>query len=406
MSLQSFVAHQVPLPDDTLALALEGYAFIGNRARALGTDVFETRLMLQRTICMFGAEAAQIFYDAEKIQREGAPPSRVQATLFGRGGVQSLDGEAHRTRKQLFTSLLTRESALRMAGLFEHALLAEVPQWTQRTVLFDELQTILAHAVCEWAGVRIDDERRVRDISAMIEGSGGAGPRQWRGRVGRARAEWWIERQIDQIRTTAMPALGVLGTFAKTDLDRRTAAIELLNIIRPTVAVARYIVFVAHALHEFPHAAELVRDDVLVEPFVQEVRRYYPFFPALSGRVRHAFTWHDVAFPEGTRVMLDLYGTNHDPRIWPDPDQFRPERFIGWTGDPFTLIPQGGGDVATGHRCPGELMTIELMKTAVRLFTRRLRFDVPAQDLTISLARIPALPASRFVIENLRLNGG
>jgi fatty-acid peroxygenase len=404
MSLQSFVAHQVHLPDDTLALALEGYAFIGNRCRALDTDVFETRIMLQRTICMLGADAARIFYDGERMQREGAAPLRLQATLFGRGGVQSLDGEAHHVRKQLFTSVLTRDSVTRLTGLFEHALVSATPRWAERTVLFDAMQDLLCHVVCEWVGIRIDDERRVRDIAAMIDGSGGAGPRHWRGRVGRARAEWWVERQIDQIRTGGGPPLGVLGQFATSSLDRRTAAIELLNVIRPTVAVARYITFVAHALHEFPHAAELVRDDACVEPFVHEVRRFYPFFPAVVARVRRAFSWHEIDFVEGTRVVLDIYGTNHDPRVWREPDQFRPERFVRWAGDPFTLIPQGGGDVATGHRCPGELLTIELMKAAVRFFTRRITYAVPPQDLGISLVRMPALPASRFVIEDARLS--
>src|SRR4051794_11223154 len=122
MSLQSLVA-QVHLPDDTIPLALEGYAYIGNRCRALGKDVFETRLMLQRTICMTGTEAARVFYDGERMQREGAAPLRVQATLFGKGGVQSLDGEAHRARKELFTSLLTKESVARMTSLFETMLL-------------------------------------------------------------------------------------------------------------------------------------------------------------------------------------------------------------------------------------------------------------------------------------------
>jgi fatty-acid peroxygenase len=119
----------------------------------------------------------------------------------------------------------------------------------------------------------------------MIEGSGGAGPRHWRGRVGRARADWWIERQIDQMRTNAMPALGVIGQFAKSDLDRRTAAVELLNLIRPTVAVSRYIVFCALALHEFPHTTDLLQAASMFEPFVQEVRRFYPFFPAAVARV-------------------------------------------------------------------------------------------------------------------------
>ena len=403
MSLQSFVAHQVPLPDDTLALALEGYAFIGNRCRAIGTDVFETRFMLQRTICMIGSEAARVFYDGERMQREGAAPLRVQATLFGRGGVQTLDGEIHRRRKQLFMSLLAPESVSRLVGLFEHGLRDSIAHWPVRVPLFDALQDVLARVVCEWAGLRIDDDRRVRDIVAMIEGAGGAGPLHWRGRVGRARAEWWLERQIEEVREARLQPLGALGAFAASDLDRRTAAVELLNVIRPTVAVARYIVFCAHALHEFPHAAELVREEEYLEPFVQEVRRFYPFFPAVAARVHHGFTWPDIDFAEGARVLLDLYGSNHDPRTWPDPDQFRPERFVGWQGDPFTLIPQGAGDTATGHRCPGEQLTIELMKTAVQLFTQRIAYEVPAQDLHISLARMPALPASRFLVENVQL---
>lgn len=403
MSLQSFVAHQVPLPDDTLALALEGYAFIGNRCRALDTDVFETRLLLQRTICMLGVEAARVFYDGERMQREGVTPLRIQASLFGRGGVQSLDGEAHHRRKALFVSLLTPESATRLAGLFEHSLRDAIAHWPVRVQLFDVVQDVLARVVCEWAGVRLDEERRVRDIIAMIDGSGVAGPRHWRGRVGRARAEWWIERQIAEVRDARLQPLGALGVFANSDLDSRTAAVELLDVIRPTVAVARYITFCAHALHEFPHAAELVRDEAYVEPFVQEVRRYYPFFPTVAARVRRSFTWHDVDFAEGTRVLLDLYGSNHDARTWPEPEQFRPERFLGWLGDPFTLIPQGGGDTATGHRCPGEQLTIELMKTAVRLFTHRIAYDVPPQDLHISLARMPTLPASRFIVENVKL---
>lgn len=69
---------------------------------------------------------------------------------------------------------------------------------------------------------------------------------------------------------------------------------------------------------------------------------------------------------------------------------------------PFYLIPQGGGDYNTGHRCAGEWITIEIMKTALHILTTSMTYDVPKQDLRISLSRIPTLPRSRFIISNVR----
>ncbi len=104
-------------------------------------------------------------------------------------------------------------------------------------------------------------------------------------------------------------------------------------------------------------------------------------------------------------MILDAYGTNHDARIWEDPDAFRPDRFRHWSGNAFAFIPQGGGDHYTGHRCAGEWITISLMKRAVRLLTATMTYDVPDQDLHIDLSRMPAIPASRFVIANVRPAG-
>ena len=72
--------------------------------------------------------------------------------------------------------------------------------------------------------------------------------------------------------------------------------------------------------------------------FVQEVRRFFPFFPAVAGRVRETFEWRGYRFDRGTHVMLDLHGTNHDSRVWREPDAFRPERFLQWDGSPSNLF--------------------------------------------------------------------
>lgn len=58
--------------DNTLTMLLEGYHYIPNRRRRFQSDIFQTRLLGQKVICMGGEEAAEIFYDQEKFTRKGA----------------------------------------------------------------------------------------------------------------------------------------------------------------------------------------------------------------------------------------------------------------------------------------------------------------------------------------------
>jgi fatty-acid peroxygenase len=122
----------------------------------------------------------------------------------------------------------------------------------------------------------------------------------------------------------------------------------------------------------------------------------------MGGRALHGFDWHGLRVKKGTWVLFDLYGTNHHPVLWGDPDVFRPERFERWQSSGFDLVPHGGGDHYSGHRCPGESVTGDLVKSALQLFAGEIAYDVPPQDLTVGLRRIPALPASGFVIANVR----
>ena len=55
--------------------------------------------------------------------------------------------------------------------------------------------------------------------------------------------------------------------------------------------------------------------------------------------------------------------------------------------------PTGVGDVATGHRCPGELIAVELLALTLRRLSR-LGATLPDQDLEVDLRRMPTRPAS------------
>ena len=123
--------------------------------------------------------------------------------------------------------------------------------------------------------------------------------------------------------------------------------------------------------------------------FVEEVRRTTPFFPIIGGRARADFHALGHAFRKGDWVLLDLYGTDLHPRIWPEPARFNPDRFLEKTPSAFELIPQGAGDPTVTHRCPGEDLTLALMGAAVRQLSVALTYDVPEQDLSVSRTTIP-----------------
>lgn len=401
-------------------LLREGYEFIPNRCRRLRSDAFETRLMFRRVVCMSGAEAARVFYEPRRFTRRGAIPQTALRSLQDKGSVATLDDSSHRHRKAMFLAMMTPAALARMADAFEAEWRARLPQWTHRSSItfFDEMTAILTRSACAWAGVPLGEreaEARTGEFAAMIDGAGAIGPRNWRGLWRRSRTERWARAVISALRRRQfeLPA----GTPAQIIADHRDpaggllpvhiAAVELINILRPTVAVDRFITFSALALHQHAGLRERLATagDEDVEAFVQEVRRFYPFFPAVGGRVTHAFEWRGHSFSERDWVLLDLYGTNHDPRLWDEPQSFRPERFQGRTPDAFEFIPQGGGEYSNGHRCPGEWMTLALMKRAVRLLSRAMRYEVPRQDLRIPLNRLPTLPNSRLMMTDLQAVG-
>jgi fatty-acid peroxygenase len=313
--------------------------------------------------------------------------------------------------------MMTPPALQRMVEQFRAAWLAAVPLWGERQiVLQDEVSAMLALAAAAWAGMPLDPEQApqlTRQLVAMIEQTGTIGPANWWAHHLRNQAERYWQDRIRSIRSgeTAVPegsAADLIARHRDLDgelLDETIAAVELLNVLRPTVAVARFVTFAALALHHHPQWRETFAGDgeELLRPFGHEVRRFYPFFPVIGGRARYDFAWQGHAFSKGDWVLLDLYGTNHDARLWPEPEAFQPERFVGWPGDPNTLIPQGAGDYATGHRCPGEWLTIALLEEAVRLLTRTVRYKVPAQDLTVALDQLPALPKSGFILQKTQL---
>lgn len=409
-----------PIPrvrgDQTLPLLFHGYGYFGRRIGKLAAVGFEGRFLGRRTLFLSGRQGARLFYDDRRLQRADAVPGIVQHSLFGKHTVQALDGTAHRERKAMFAPLTDPRHVDRLVSLVADEWQRAAGAWVRggHIRLFDEAVRILGRAALRWNDLPPSSpgsERRIDDMRAIVDHFGSPGLGQLWGRLARLRVNAWAAQYVIGVRDGRREAasdsmLALIAAHRDGDgrlLDVRTATEELLNVLRPVLANAWWITYAAHALHFNPQwRSRLVHaDSQTARMFTDEVRRFYPFVPMLSARARHGFTWMDHYIPQGRRVLLDIYGTNHEPGSWSYPDSFDPERFVGGERDPFAFVPQGGGDTWHGHRCPGEDITSAIMDWTVRDLAQR-EYHIANQDLRVNYRRFPAHVRSGVVLSNVR----
>lgn len=402
--------------DASLALLRKGYAFIPDTCDRLGSDAFRTRIMGRDVICMRGPAAAALAYGGP-VTRVGAMPGFVLRLLQGKGSVQQLNGDAHRHRKAMFIALAADPARVKaLIADFHAAWDAALPRWQDRgrIVLLDELPRVLTEAACRWSGITLAPEamgQLAGDLAAMVDNAGRLGPRNWLAQLRRTRAERLMQSVIAAARSSADTGTPLHMIAHHRDLQGdllsvAVAAIEMLNILRPIVAIGRYIAFAAAQMHREPSWCALFRTGAdgaerLLDDFVEELRRLSPFFPFVGAVTTGPVTWRGHDIPAGQWLLCDLYGTTHDARYFPDPHRLMPARMLSWRDDGFTFIPQGAGDMVSTHRCPGEMVTVALMKAAVMRLCA-VDYDMPAQDLGARLNQIPARPASGVILANLR----
>jgi len=102
---------------------------------------------------------------------------------------------------------------------------------------------------------------------------------------------------------------------------------------------------------------------------VYEVLRYRPVFIFTAPRVvKREIELGGRTFVPPTYLFGAIFLVHHDPTIYPEPQAFRPERFLDLAPETPLWIPWGGGR----KRCPGLHLALMELEIVIRTVLRRL----------------------------------
>jgi cytochrome P450 len=177
-------------------------------------------------------------------------------------------------------------------------------------------------------------------------------------------------------RRRADPPGDLLGAILRADprADGEDVADALLVLLAaaqepPAVALTR-------VLDRLARAGDALRERYAGDPaardaIVRETLRLHP--PAVAGlrRLVEPRAIGARRLPAGVVTMVPIPLVHRDPRAFPDPDAFRPER---WTGDGAAaalFLPFGDG----ARRCVGEHLAHAYLAAIVPAVLRRVRLD-------------------------------
>jgi cytochrome P450 len=105
-----------------------------------------------------------------------------------------------------------------------------------------------------------------------------------------------------------------------------------------------------------------VSDEYLTATIYEVLRHRCVFVFAIPRAVAEPVTIGGWTHHSPTQLLACIYLLHHDPRLYPDPHSFQPERFLDAPPDPRTWMPWGGGR----KRCPGLHLAMLEMKTVLR----------------------------------------
>lgn len=126
-----------------------------------------------------------------------------------------------------------------------------------------------------------------------------------------------------------------------------------------------------------------------LEAFCQETLRIYPVAPNVARHLEGPFELSGQTIPKGNVVAASIMMLHQNEKLYPEPNKFRPERFLERKFSPYEYIPFGGGP----RRCIGAAFAMYELKIVLATLLRRYEFrlvrDAPVRYVQRGLTMGP-----------------
>jgi cytochrome P450 family 135 len=192
---------------------------------------------------------------------------------------------------------------------------------------------------------------------------------------------------------------------ALTEAELRDQLMTLL--IQGHHSTSNALAWALERLMRHPDVFERVRAEAETESedyvgaVVNETLRLFPPLPVPMRRVNSPFRLGEYQLEPGTVIAVNLYVLHRRPDLWPDPNRFRPERFLEQPPAKYTWLPFGEGE----RSCIASRFAITEMREVLRKLARQARL-APAEQrdedvVKLGLLLSPSRGAQAVLLERV-----
>lgn len=108
-----------------------------------------------------------------------------------------------------------------------------------------------------------------------------------------------------------------------------------------------------------------------IEMCLRESLRKYSVVPTVVRKASEGVDLGDYYIARGTTIMVNMQGVHHNPSFWPEPMEYRPERFLEQP-KPYTFIPFVDGP----RSCLGQFLSLLESKVVLSTLLKKYRFEL------------------------------